>query len=776
VLTSRTSLISERHIGGFVFDPETPGVHFVVELFLDGYPARIARANLYDDELRARGFGDGRHAFAFGLEPETAAFAAVAQVRLANTGELVGEPIRFSRAPVPDRRDGDVRWAGGLRLTGWIDDTRHGEGRILRALVDGAEVAEGRADLWTHVGDGPEARPVRAFDFHLPRRLADGRARNVSIVDESGREIPGSPCAVVAYEGGLARFLEDHADIDSPRLRGRVFERIFPQSLPFADFAGWARAFPPEPAGPRAPGVELPRVAVALIGPADLAASIASLERQIDCLWVAGGLGAGGGQSAFRNEDLRQFLASGAAEAEFVVFALAGALFHPVALSRMAEALALFPESNAAYCDFTIAGADGAEWPVAFSAFDYERMLEQGYCAYLFAVRAAQAREAAEQGVDDLFRMFNMTMDAAGAPTETRKPRPPAHVPGCLARVPAPDVADASPRLARATRAHLDARGRGATVKPGYGSLFPAIRVERPVERGKVSILIPTRDRAEHLRACLHALERTAAGVEVEVIVVDNDSAEPDALAFLAEISQGRARVAHCGGPFHFGRLIGAAASIATGEFILTLCDDVEASREGWLREMLGRLVERDAGAAGPLLRGPSGVVRDAGIVLGPEFAAVSAFRDRVDGDPGYADLLAVARECCAVSAACLLTRRRLFLDCGGFDGVRFPAEFGDVDFGLRLRAKGHRIVFTPHAELIRHGGGSAAGPREPDARAGELRYLRSLWGETLADDPYYSPLLSLDGPPFGALAWPPRSTRPRLPFSAAPRSVPPGF
>jgi GT2 family glycosyltransferase len=191
---------------------------------------------------------------------------------------------------------------------------------------------------------------------------------------------------------------------------------------------------------------------------------------------------------------------------------------------------------------------------------------------------------------------------------------------------------------------------------------------------------------------------------------------------------------------------------------------------------MLGRIVERDVGAVGALLVWPSGVVRHAGIVLGPGFAAASAFPDRMDGDPGYADLLAVSRECAAVSAACLLTRRRLFLTREGFDGIRFPAEFGEVDFCLRLRAKGHRIVFTPHAKLIRRGGGSADAPRDAALHEGELRYLRSIWGETLADDPYYSPLLSLDGAPFGALAWPPRPARPRLPLFGAPRPVPSGF
>jgi GT2 family glycosyltransferase len=146
-----------------------------------------------------------------------------------------------------------------------------------------------------------------------------------------------------------------------------------------------------------------------------------------------------------------------------------------------------------------------------------------------------------------------------------------------------------------------------------------------------------------------------------------------------------------------------------------------------------------------------------------------------MDGDAGYGDLLRVAHEVSAVTAACLLTRHRLFLEAGGFDGQHFPVKYHDVDYCLRLRARGLRIVQTPHAKLLQTGTPTGAfKPKERLER--ETRDLRAMWGEVLAADPYYNPLLSLDQIPFTGLAWPPRPSGPRQNFSAPPRILPPGF
>jgi hypothetical protein len=164
---------------------------------------------------------------------------------------------------------------------------------------------------------------------------------------------------------------------------------------------------------------------------------------------------------------------------------------------------------------------------------------------------------------------------------------------------------------------------------------------------------------------------------------------------------------------------------------------------------------------------------------LGPNFAATHAFCDRVHNDPGYSDLLCVAHECSAVTAACMVTRRRDYLDVGGMDEVHFPVNFNDVDYCLKLRARGKRIIFTPRARLFHLESASRGQDDHPDraARLGrELQNLRARWGECLVADPYYSPILSLDAIPFSALAWPPRPRSARIGKAPIPVDIPPGF
>ena len=232
-------------------------------------------------------------------------------------------------------------------------------------------------------------------------------------------------------------------------------------------------------------------------------------------------------------------------------------------------------------------------------------------------------------------------------------------------------------------------------------------------------------------------------------------------------------------GEFNFPRLNNCAAKAANGELLCLLNNDVKALDDHWLEEMQSRIAEGDVGAVGALLVWPSGVVQHGGIVLGPSFAAAHAFNDRIDSDVGYGDLLRVAHECSAVTAACLVTRRRDYLEVGGMDEVRFPVNFNDVDYCLKLRALGKRIVFTPHAKLAHlesasRGSDIKANHEERFER--ELQNLRAKWGSVLAADPYYSPMLSLDPIPFSALAWPARAMEPRVNNPPVPTQIPPGF
>ena len=786
---AKWSMVSPTGICGHVFDPHDPEKRFIVELLIDGVPTAIARAELHvahlaRDEPSYRD-GDGCHGFVFNIDRAALGVTRQIEVRLANRGDVLAPPL-LAPALEPEGGDanpaGAVRWLGGLRFNGWLGKGADATSRV-RALHDGQIVAETMPAHWAHVGDGDTAR-ARGFDLFLPIQFADGRARQVQILDDHERELSGSPCGFVAFEDGLARFVDQHAALEAQQPRTKLFDRRAPQSLPFSMLAHWRERFfgAPTPAPDRA-ALEnpTPKIGVALIGERDVEASVASLEAQRGCEWVAA-VFEGGGESSFHNGSLRDFLDGEAKDCELVVFAPCGAVFEPTALAQLARALALFPGAPAAYGDFTLAQSHGGEWPVALPAFGYERMLEQGFAALLFALPTPAARAAVAGGAENLFRLFNFSQDARPA-AGPRPPHPaaatPVHQPGFLARLPRLEVVAATQALALANRAHLAARGVQAKIEPGVGALFACVRVMRRAPRGKVSILIPTRDRVDLLQPCLNSLFATVDLARHEAIVLDNDSSDPASLAFFAQIVQRGVRVIRVGGPFNFAKIINKGASIAVGDYLLLLNNDVEALTPGWLDEMLGRMAEPDVGAVGATLLWPDGAVQHGGVVLGPHLAAGHAFNERIDGDFGYADLLSATHEVSAVTAACLLTDRRLFLELGGFDGLHFPVNFNDVDYCLKLRAKGLRVIQATQAKLLHRESASRGLDRRADRKdrfRRELENLRAIWGEALIADPCYSPLLSLDEFPFSALSWPPRDLRARQDFSPPPRLVPPGF
>jgi GT2 family glycosyltransferase len=459
-----------------------------------------------------------------------------------------------------------------------------------------------------------------------------------------------------------------------------------------------------------------------------------------------------------------------------VVFALSGTVFAGNALERISRAFEAHPAAEAVYGDIEIATGDGRVWPLALSAFDYERLIEQGSGAQLFAMTRAAALRAVDAGAADLYRLLNSMFDGKGDDRLTGRM---VHIPAPLGQLQSLNLTAHSLALEAATSSHLKTRGIASDITPSTGGVLPAVRVSRRHRRMSTTIVIPVRNKQPLLQACLESIAEAATAAAADIMIVDNDSSELDMRDYLAQLAKSGTFVVSVPGPFNFARLNNIAAEKSDSELLCLLNNDILARDSQWLREMQSRIAESDVGAVGALLSWPNGVVQHGGVVLGPNFAATHAFNDRIDTDPGYGDLLRVAHECSAVTAACLLTRRSDFIAVGGMDEVRFPVNFNDVDYCLKLRGIGKRIVFTPHARLFHLESASRGADRSPEKAARfdrELRNLRSKWGEYLVRDPYYNPALSLDPVPFSALAWPPRDRTPRINQLPTPVSVPPGF
>jgi GT2 family glycosyltransferase len=194
----------------------------------------------------------------------------------------------------------------------------------------------------------------------------------------------------------------------------------------------------------------------------------------------------------------------------------------------------------------------------------------------------------------------------------------------------------------------------------------------------------------------------------------------------------------------HRTTILNQAASRAEGEHLLFLDWGLAATDDDWLAALLEYSQQEPIGAVGGKLIYPDGSLEHIGLLVGVNGAAASALHRHPSSSPGYWGNAIIARNCSAVSGACLMTRRHVFEQAGGFrEELHW---FADVDYGLRITSAGHRVVFTPHAALV-HSGPFA--PVAGDTAREEERRLRALWGDRLQQDPYYNPNLSRDSPDY---------------------------
>ncbi|HKC61617.1 MAG TPA: glycosyltransferase family 2 protein [Myxococcales bacterium] len=270
-----------------------------------------------------------------------------------------------------------------------------------------------------------------------------------------------------------------------------------------------------------------------------------------------------------------------------------------------------------------------------------------------------------------------------------------------------------------------------------------AILYEPPTP-ARVSIVVPTRDRADLLRACIESLDRHRFAARAELVVVDNGSVEPATHEYLATLARREAtKVLPYPAAFNWSAVNNFAARHATGDYLLFLNNDVEALAPGWLDALLAFASRPEIGMAGGLLLYPDGTVQHAGVVVGLTGYAGHVFAGRRPDEItpfGRADRI---RDCTAVTGACMMMRREVFDQLGGFD-ESFILCGSDVEICLRARARGLRVVMTPHARLLHHEAKTRGTeiPRSDFQRsfAAYEPYLRG-------GDPYFNPNLSLKDP-----------------------------
>jgi O-antigen biosynthesis protein len=296
---------------------------------------------------------------------------------------------------------------------------------------------------------------------------------------------------------------------------------------------------------------------------------------------------------------------------------------------------------------------------------------------------------------------------------------------------------------------HIERRHLPAEVVWPEGVCLPRLRYRIPSPAPLVSIIIPTRDRADILDKCVHSILGRTRYPSFEILIVDNGSVETTTHRLFAELAkQDRIRILPHPGAFNYSALNNFAAREARGTILALLNNDIEVISHDWLEEMVALAVRPQIGCVGAKLLYPSGRVQHAGVYLGLAGLAVHGYRLAARDSPGQLNRMSTVQNVSAVTAACLVIRKSVFDEVGGFDQEALKVALNDLDLCLKVRAvDGYLNLWTPFAELIHHESVSRGSGGVVEARRAwqERNVMRARWGEALLRDPYYSPNLSDD-------------------------------
>lgn len=287
--------------------------------------------------------------------------------------------------------------------------------------------------------------------------------------------------------------------------------------------------------------------------------------------------------------------------------------------------------------------------------------------------------------------------------------------------------------------AALRRRGEAADVERGPLPATWTIR-RRVQRRPSVSAIVPFKDSTTLLRACVDSMLSTASDVDLELVLVDNGSSEPETATLVDRLAvHADVVVRRDAQPFNWAAINNGAAAASHGEVLLFVNDDVRALDVGWLGLLAAQALRPEIGAAGARLLYPDGHVQHAGVVLGLAGASGHVLAGLGSEHPGYLGMAVLSRDVTAVTGACMATRRQVFEQLGGFD-EGLGLDFNDIDYCLRARSRGLRIVFEPGAELVHHESPSRGTSGSEETASAFL----ARWGAAVDDgDPFFNPNLS---------------------------------
>ena len=431
-------------------------------------------------------------------------------------------------------------------------------------------------------------------------------------------------------------------------------------------------------------------------------------------------------------------------------------LLHPHALGEVALEIAQHPSVQLIYTDEDKIDERGRRYDPYFKPdFSRELFRSQNYLNHLTVHRAANIRDTGgwregyegSQDYDLNLRIFERI-----APQNIR------HIPKVLyhwrasrgsAAQDAGSKDYAHAAGLRALQDHVRRTGLAAAVEGTPDMPYYRVKMRVPEPQPRVSLIVPTRDRVELLRTCVESiLDRTSYG-NFEILVVDNQSRDPAACAYLDRLRTMRnVRVLSFDRPFNFSAINNFAAAQASGSVLGLINNDIDVLSPDWLTEMVSWAMLPDVGCVGAKLYYPDGTIQHGGVILGIGGVAGHAHKYFPRGSGGYFGRLKLVQNLSAVTGACLVVRKDVYESVGGLNETDLAIAFNDVDFCLRVREAGYVNLWTPYAELYHSESRSRGAEDTPEKVARfnrEVQYMTATWAGRLQRDPYYSVNLTSD-------------------------------
>ncbi|MAX79163.1 MAG: hypothetical protein CL843_03190 [Crocinitomicaceae bacterium] len=443
------------------------------------------------------------------------------------------------------------------------------------------------------------------------------------------------------------------------------------------------------------------------------------------------------------------------AEGDFIVLMDQDDLITADALYKVAKVIEDTPDTDLIYTDEDKIDEDGHHsYPHFKPDWSPENLLSRNYLGHLTVFRASIMKaiggwRVGFEGSQDYDLVLRFTEE-----TDRIK-----HIPEVLYHWRVHEQSAASNEEAKpyayiaaqkALTEALQRRKMPGTVDFLDGFRGYSIRLDLAKPAQKVSIIIPTKDKADVLEVCLQSIFEKTTYSNYEVLVVDNNSEEKETFKLFDEYQQKHPenfKVERTEEPFNFSFLMNFGRKHVSGEYLVLLNNDTEVISTDWLEGFVEQAQRDEIGVVGCKLLYPNNTIQHAGVIMGLGGAAGHVFVGEHRDGPGYFNYINLLNNYSALTAACFMIRTEVFDKVNGFD-ERYQVEYNDVDFCLRVLEAGYRNLYVPHVELYHHESISRGHPHLTKAslerHKRELGLLRTQWENYIENDPHYNPNLSL--------------------------------